>query len=72
MRHTNADAASEARDVRKGGPPRRRPIGSTDAAVLCCLHDRGQLAARCVLTTLAGEDGHAAPQKGLFRAALSH
>jgi hypothetical protein len=33
MRHANADAASEARDVSKGGPPRRRPIGSTYAAV---------------------------------------
>ena len=33
MRHANADAASEARDVSKGGPPRRRPVGSTYAAV---------------------------------------
>ena len=85
MRHTKADAASEARDVRSYPHPLHPPHPlhtrrRSAATAADWQHQRGGVAVCTTVAdwqrgrddTTAGECEHAAPLKGLFRAAFSH
>jgi hypothetical protein len=85
MRHTKADAASEARDVRSYPHPLHPPHPlhtrrRSAATAADWQHQRGGVPVCTTVAdwqrgrddTTAGECLHAAPRKGLFRAAFSH